>query len=140
MTLAGFYPWLKAMHVASALVFVGGMLAVGIVLASAPADPAAGAQTARAVRRWDQWVTTPAMLLVWALGLALALSAGWLDHAWLQAKLVFVLILSGLHGVQSGRLRRLAAGGGAGGKAPTLLVALVSILCISVLAVVKPGA
>ena len=53
-----------------------------------------------AVRAWDQWLTTPAMLLVWGLGLTLALSQGWFFSHWLQVKLVFVLALSALHGVQ----------------------------------------
>ena len=39
------------------------------------------------------------MLLVWALGLTLATAGHWFADGWLQAKLAFVLILSGLHGV-----------------------------------------
>ena len=110
MNLADTYPWLKALHVAAALAFVGGVLAVSVLLQALPADSAGSAPVARVVRSWDRAVTTPAMLLVWLLGLTLATTSHAFADAWLQAKLAFVLALSGLHGVQSGRLRRLAGG------------------------------
>ena len=94
------YLWLKALHVAAALTFVGGTLADALALA--------GGQSVS--RRWSRTVTTPAMLLVWALGLTLALRGGWFSSRWLQVKLAFVVVLSGLHGVQSGLLRRMAGG------------------------------
>lgn len=137
MNLAEVYPWLKALHVAAALMFVAGVLAVSVFLGSLPLDTAALAPTARGVRRWDQAVTTPAMLLVWALGLTLALAGHWFADAWLQAKLVFVLVLSGLHGIQSGRLRRLA-GGAPVGKLRTAPLVIGCAVAIALLAVAKP--
>ena len=56
------YPWLKALHVASAMIFVGGVLAVGAFLRTGRQGDA---QAAKSMRRWDQRVTMPAMLLVW---------------------------------------------------------------------------
>lgn len=112
MSLTELYPWLKALHVASAIIFVGGVLSVSVFLAAVARSEAETSAVAMAIRRWDQAVTSPAMLLVWALGLAMALDAGWFTNLWLQAKLVFVVILSAVHGVQSGRLRRLAGGAG----------------------------
>jgi protoporphyrinogen IX oxidase len=47
------------------------------------------------------------MLLVWALGLAIAHMGGWFSAPWLMFKLALVLFLSGLHGLLSGTLRRL---------------------------------
>lgn len=82
-------------------------------LAAASAEPS-NAALAQRIRRWDQAVTTPAMLLVWSFGLVVALSGGWLADGWLQAKLVLVVLLSALHGMQSGQLRRLNGGAGAG--------------------------
>ena len=137
MTLGEAYPWLKAFHVAAALTFVGGVLAVSVLLAALPADPAIASPFARGVRRWDQAVTTPAMLLVWTLGLILATSGHWFAETWLQIKFAFVLVLSGLHGVQSGRLRRLAAGS-AVRPLRTAPIVLACLTVIALMAVAKP--
>jgi uncharacterized membrane protein len=134
MTLPEIYPWLKALHVASAMVFVGGVLAITIVLTASCPDKG----MLNKALRWDQVITSPAMLLVWALGLTLAIIGERFSEFWLQAKLVFVLVLSGIHGVKSGRLRRLTRGGSAQpAKQSPLIVA--SIVAIAVLAVAKPG-
>ena len=133
MSSADIYPWLKALHVAAALIFVGGVLSVSVFL-HASKDAAA----ARTVRHWDQRVTAPAMLLVWALGLALGLTGHWFADLWLQAKLVLVLVLSGIHGVQSGRLRKLAGGKEIAAPRTGWLV-LGCVVAIAVLVVIKPG-
>ena len=101
------YTWLKALHVAAAMIFVSGVLGVAMFLNAAGSDDA---DLARKVRGWDQQVTTPAMLLVWALGLSLGLMGEWFRNGWLIAKLVFVIALSGMHGVQSAKLRQMAGG------------------------------
>lgn len=67
------YAWLKALHVAAAITFVAGVLAVAVLLGAAQPGHA---ETPQAVHRWDRTVTTPAMLLVWAFGLTLALMGG----------------------------------------------------------------
>ena len=129
------YTWLKALHVAAALVFVAGVAGAAVFGTAAQPHDAA---TARTFHAWDRMVTTPAMLLVWALGVTLALQGGWFRSGWLSAKLVFGVVLSGLHGVQSARLRRLAGGAAA---APLSLAAPLVLACataIAVLVVVKP--
>ena len=98
------YLWLKGLHVAAAMIFTGGVLAAATVL-SARAVPVS---TVCHLLRWQRRLTMPAMLLVWGLGLVLAMRGGWFAAGWLQAKLVMVIMLSGIHGIQSGRLRRLA--------------------------------
>lgn len=136
MTLTELYPWLKALHVAAVLIFVGGVLGVSVFLAAA-SDDLAGVPLAQQIRRWDQAVTTPAMLVAWAFGLTLALGGSWLSSGWLQAKLVFVVALSAVHGMQSGGLRRLA--GGATSRPLRLMPAILGcVIAIAVLAVAKP--
>ena len=136
------YPWLKAFHVAAALAFVGGVLGGAIFLRWAPLAGSSAARIARVVRRWDRAVTTPAMLLVWALGLALASSGQWFSAGWLQAKLVFVMLLSGLHGMQSGRLRLVGDGEQSGDLQITFpwsaALVIAGATAIALLAVVKP--
>lgn len=138
------YLWLKAFHVAAALAFVGGTLAEAVLLAALTPGGTHSAQrraAAGVAHRWGRRTTTPAMLLVWALAITLALRGGWFSSTWLPMKLVFVVALSGLHGMQSGVLRRLA---GDAGRAPSkaqrfvgpLIVAMAAI--VAVLVIVKP--
>ncbi|WP_412770330.1 CopD family protein [Rhizobium mesoamericanum] len=60
------------------------------------------------VRAWDRRVTAPAMIIAWLTGLSLSMMGRWFPQGWLLVKLGLVLILSGLHGMMSGRLRRAA--------------------------------
>ncbi|CAO4152322.1 hypothetical protein [Methylorubrum extorquens] len=87
MIVADAYPWLKAAHVACALLFVGGIVAGGLLLAAGRAMANQAAAFATVLRRWDRIVTTPAMLSVWAFGIGLASAGGWFTFGWLQAKL-----------------------------------------------------
>jgi len=142
MTLFGAYPWLKGLHVAAAILFVGGVLAETVFLAVHRQAAELGTEQRRAIlafRTWDSLLTTPAMLLVWAFGLTLALWAHWFHSGWLLAKLVLVCVLSGLHGIQSGTLRHLA---GRPGRSRAQWLPVLTILictpCIALLAVVKP--
>jgi protoporphyrinogen IX oxidase len=55
-------------------------------------------------RRLLRAIINPAMIATWVLGLALAWLGpdshyGWFASGWLQAKLVFVIILSAIHGL-----------------------------------------
>lgn len=146
MNAAALYPWLKAMHVAAAITFVGGVLAAAVVLqAVVPQnwrsnDTCSLWGTVKSLRAWHRAVTTPAMLMVWAFGIILALQAGWFASVWLQAKFVLVVVLSAVHGVQSGALRRLEDGSTVHLPALRFSGALTITLVagIAVLAIVKP--
>ncbi|WCS23699.1 CopD family protein [Methylobacterium sp. NMS14P] len=139
MTLADAYPWFKALHVACALLFVGGVVASGLLLAAGrtATDLDRITPVAMVLRQWDRTVTVPAMLGVWAFGIGLAVSGGWLAFGWLQAKLFLVVILSAIHGLQSGRIRRLVAGQEYRSSPASALVAP-AVAAIAILAVIKP--
>lgn len=137
MNLATLYPWLKALHVVSAFLFVAGTITTSTVLAAERAQPGSVEPVAGFVARSERWLTTPAMLLVWAFGLTLATTAGWFSSTWLQVKLAFVVLLSAAHGMQSGELRRLVRSKTTRPRT-TLPLILVSLLAVVVLAVVKP--
>jgi putative membrane protein len=138
------YLWLKAFHVAAAMTWMGGMLAAGLVLASRLAG--AGVQATLdmrqldVIRRWDRRVTLPAMLLVWGLGLAMAMLAGWFGSPWLTIKLAIVGALSVLHGLLSGMLRRLST---SADQPPAALryaapATILGVVMIAILVVTKP--
>lgn len=134
------YLWLKSIHVIAMVIWVGGMLAVAIILSISEfvfEDPDARLAILGAIRRWDHKITTPAMLLTWAAGLALALWGRWFPSAWLIVKLCFVLGLSGLHGLLAGSLRRQAGGDAAPLRivryAPTTILAALAFIVILVI-------
>ena len=90
-------------------------------------------------------ILTPAMALVWILGLTLAANAGLFSGAsglgWLHLKLVLVVALTGYHGWAVSYARKLAAG------KPTLTgrqlrlineVPAVLVTFIVILAIVQP--
>ena len=140
------YLRLKAFHVAAVIGWIGGMLVSSVFIAmqvTSPRPLAAGeSRMIEIVRAWDRKVTTPAMLLAWALGMTMAVQAGWFSSRWLMIKLVLVFGLSALHGVQSGTLRRMARGANRSPPAHLRYAAsaiLVAIAAIAVLAVVKPS-
>ena len=136
------YTVLKALHVGAALVFAGGVLATAVLLQAAGRLALAARPVARVALRWSRVVTTPAMLLVWSLGLVLGIEGGWFSERWLQVKLAFVLILSALHGVQSGVLRRWAGGMTPSPATKSPVAALLAVACLIViagLAVTKVG-
>lgn len=137
------YSWIKALHIASVITWIGGMLIMALALQVAQRSlrerSAAAGRLLQAVRRWDQRVTSPALGLAWLLGIALVYFGQWHAAGWLVVKLVFVLMLSALHGMQSGYLRRLAetpdleASALLKNSGPLTIVAVVVIACMVVL-------
>lgn len=139
------YLWIKAFHLAAVITWIGGMLVLSVVLMAltSPSGPRSDRDRhlINTARTWDSRVTTPAMLIVWVLGLVMALQAGWFSAPWLWIKLVVVVILSALHGIQSGTLRRLA--GDASRPPPAFLrfaapVVMAAVVGIAILAITKP--
>ncbi|NEI74837.1 hypothetical protein GR212_35445 [Rhizobium lusitanum] len=140
------YLWLKAIHIAAVITWIGGMLIVAVTTTAFSAVAQCQTDTGRVaffaqIRRWDRSITTPAMLTVWAFGLALAVTGQWFSQPWLSVKIALVLVLSALHGVLSGGLRRLALGQQPYGVA-TIRYAAAGIIgivvAVVVLVVLKP--
>lgn len=105
------YLWLKAAHIASVVTWIGGMLTLGVVyrlIATGGVMTDERLKLIRQALKWDHIVTQPALGGVWLFGIAIAAMGHWFSSPWLIAKLVIVVFLSGLHGVQAGRLRRYA--------------------------------
>ena len=143
------YLWLKALHVTTFSVWIGGMLILSLAVSSLPAVAATETATERstpsalieAIYRWNRWVTSPAMLLAWGFGIALAFQGGWFSAPWLWIKLVIITALSAVHGALAGRLWRRT--GIKEASPPSLLrfsgvVTIVSLLVVAILAVAKP--
>jgi len=134
------YPYIVAAHITVVVFLVGGLLAINRMMASFP-DLTLSEQTtvSRLLYRLDHQVVTPALLVTWVLGFTLAFWAGWFPSVWLTAKIVIVVILSALHGLQSGRLRRLIREGTpAQSQTINSLFIVAAMLVIAILVIVKP--
>lgn len=107
------YMVIKSLHLIVITLWIGGMLMLALAMNVWRKMPAnvneAPSPLLLAMQRWNQRITMPAMLLVWVTGLALTLMGNWPPSASLLLKGVFVLLLSAIHGMQSGSLRRSLA-------------------------------
>jgi protoporphyrinogen IX oxidase len=136
------YSLLKALHVAAVLIWVGGILMQTVMIAAASASRIGASEQSliAAFRRWDRRVSTPAMFAVWTFGTVAAVQGAWFGAGWLWAKLALVVALSGIHGMQVGLMRRIAAADRepprVRGWMPVIVVA--GIVAISFLVILKP--
>ncbi|MEL6859357.1 MAG: CopD family protein [Pseudomonadota bacterium] len=96
------YLWVQALHIIFVIAWMAGMLIFPRYklhqLKAGPGDQLF--ETMReASARLRKIILTPALLLVWALGITmLVLNPSLLSMGWMHVKLLLVLILSGLHG------------------------------------------
>ncbi len=138
------YQLLKMAHVAAAVAWLAGSLFVSMFLLTSQPQTGDEAPKERrmlhVLRRWTLYVTTPAMVITWLIGLHLAMTFGWFAMNWIWVKVAFALSLSALLGMQSASLRRMA--GGSDRRPPMLdLHAPFTVLAaaaIVTLVVVKP--
>ncbi|WP_347304512.1 CopD family protein [Croceibacterium sp. TMG7-5b_MA50] len=142
--LAPLYPWLKAGHVIFVIFWMAGLFMLPRLFVyhqEAAAGSAEAAAWVERERRLLRIILRPALVAVWVLGIALALSIGAFADGWLHAKLVFVLGLSWYHGYLAAYAKKLARGERPlSGKALRLLneVPGVATIVIVVLVIVKP--
>jgi putative membrane protein len=139
------YYILLGLHAGAVAIWIGGILlatlAIYIDSVSTKKDIPAG-QRLGFVRSWNRWVTTPAMLAVWALGIAMTMQIGWYMFIWFKLKIVLVLLLSAVHGKLTATLRRI--GNGTITSVPNGIqrfiapITIVSTIAIIVLVIAKP--
>lgn len=136
-----YYSWLKAAHVFAVLVFVGGMILNGFLLLYLEPGSPQSDRVITAARRWNGPVTGVALTFVWILGLTLAYLGNWFADTWLSIKMVLVLFLSAMHGMQSGAYRRMLQSPAqpvSGFLRHSATVTLIFIAIIAILVIVKP--
>ena len=148
--LGGAYDWVKAAHLIFVIFWMAGLFALPRYLVYHQ-EALAGGRSDEATTwieregKLRRIILTPAMIVVWVLGLALAVNIGLLDGAgglgWLHAKLFVVLLLTGYHGWAVGYAKKLAAGRPTlSGKALRLIneAPAFATIAIVILVIVKP--
>jgi protoporphyrinogen IX oxidase len=138
------YDWLKAFHVIAVISWMAGMLYLPRLFVY-HCDALIGSKQSETFklmeRRLLKVIINPAMIATWLLGLWLGWTGSWFGAGWLQAKIVLVLMLSGVHGFlvrwtrdfERDRNRRSAGFYRIINEVPTVLM-----IAIVILAVVKP--
>src|SRR4051794_12092097 len=107
------YLWVKAAHVTFVIFWMAGLFLLPRFYVYHQ-ETAVGSPEERAwierESRVRSIILTPAMLLVWVLGVMLAVHLdAWREH-WLEAKLLFVVLLTGYQGWLGVYGRKLARG------------------------------
>ena len=143
--LGSAYPWVKAFHIIFVIFWMAGLFML-------PRYFIYHQETARESAEWDRWVIrerriiriilNPAIVMAWALGLALAWNVGAGSQLWFLWKLVPVLLLACYHWWLITYAAALARGEEpVKGKTMRFLneVPGLAAICIVILAVVRPG-
>ena len=113
--LGSAYLWIKAAHVVFVIFWMAGLFMLPRYLVYHQEALAAGRaeEAALWVEREGKIrhiILTPAMIVVWLLGLTLATVGQHWGAGWLHAKLLLVLLLSGYHGWTVAYAKKLARG------------------------------
>lgn len=138
------YLWLKAGHIIFVIFWMAGLFMLPRYYVYHQESEPGSDEEARWVEREAKLrkiILTPSLIVVWLLGLALAMTTGAFSHGWFHAKLLLVLLLSGYHGWLVGYGKKLARGERTlSGKRLRMLNEIpgVAAALIVVLVVVKP--
>jgi putative membrane protein len=108
----GYLLWIKALHVIAVISWMAGMLYLPRLFVYHVEAPA-GSQFSETFkimeRRLLRIIMNPAMILVWLTGLTLAFFGKFFEAGWLDAKVLLVLALSGVHGYLAKTTKEFAA-------------------------------
>ncbi len=138
------YAWIKAAHIIFVIFWIAGLFMLPRYYVYHQESAPGSAEEERWIdreRKLRNIIISPAMILVWVLGLSLAFIGNLWSEAWLHAKLAVVLALSAYHGWMIGYGRKLAKGERpVSGRALRIMneVPGVATAIIVILAIVKP--
>jgi len=107
------YLWLKAGHILFVIFWMAGLFMLPRLFIYHQEAEQGSDEAARFVEREQRLlkiILTPSIIVVWVLGLMLAISTGAFSQGWFHAKLLLVLGLSGYHGWLAAYAKKLARG------------------------------
>ncbi|MAC30174.1 CopD family protein [Qipengyuania citrea] len=139
--LAMTYLWLKAGHIIFMVFWLAGLFMLPRqMIYLHPASPGSdeSALWAKRIGLLRKVILTPSLIVVWVLGLLLAMTIGAWDQGWFHAKLLFVLLLTAFHGIMVARSKKMIAGDRPmsekqlrmWGEFPGIMLAIIVILVI----------
>ncbi len=135
------YPWLKWIHISAMVAWMAGMFYLPrLYVYHTRAQP--GSEMDETFKTMElkllRIIMNPAMIVTWAAGLLLSLTPQAGAAGWLHAKILLVLVLSGVHGMLSKYRKEFAAGTNKRpekfyrmiNEAPTILMLLIVALVV----------
>jgi putative membrane protein len=111
--LGAAYPWVKAAHVTFVIFWIAGLFLLPRFYVYHHATTPGSAEDRAWIERESRAraiILTPAMIIVWILGLALAIHIGAFAQGWFHAKLALVIALTGYQGWIGAYGRKLSKG------------------------------
>ncbi len=138
------YAWIKAAHVIFVIFWIAGLFLLPRYYVYHQESPVGSDEERKWIereRKLRNIIITPAMILVWIFGLALAYIIGAWTQGWFHLKFLLVLLLSGYHGYMVGYGKKLARGERpVSGKALRIMNEIpgVAAVLIVILVIVKP--
>jgi protoporphyrinogen IX oxidase len=106
-----YYQWILAFHIIAVIAWMAGMLYLPRLFVYHCETTPGTAESERfkvMERKLLRAIINPSMIAVWILGLTLAFGRdAWHEH-WFHAKLLLVVIMSGIHGMYAGWVKRFA--------------------------------
>lgn len=138
------YAWIKAAHLIFVIFWIAGLFMLPRYYVYHQESAAGSEEERRWIdreRKLRTIILTPAMILVWILGLTLAWITGAWAEGWFHAKLLLVIGLSAYHGYMVGYGKKLARGERpVSGKALRLMneVPGIATALIVILVIVRP--
>jgi putative membrane protein len=111
--LSSIYLYLKAGHVIFMVFWMAGLFMLPrqaiYMLDHAPGSEGE-AMWADRMGKLRKIIMTPSLIVVWTLGLTMAISGGWFAFGWLHAKLALVLAMTGFHGYMVAQTKKMSRG------------------------------
>jgi len=107
------YLWIKAAHIIFVIFWIAGLFLLPRYYVYHQESTPGSQEERRWIdreRKLRNIIITPAMTLVWILGITLATVGHWWSSGWLMAKFAIVIALSGYHGYMVGYGKKLARG------------------------------
>ncbi|MEM8772303.1 MAG: protoporphyrinogen oxidase HemJ [Pseudomonadota bacterium] len=112
--LSGFYLWIKAVHLLAIIAWMAGMMYLPRLFVYHHGVAKGGEAETTLVtmeRRLLKGIMNPSVAAVWLLGiLMLIANPSLLSAGWFHVKLLFVIIISGIHGFYAASRRKFEAG------------------------------
>ena len=105
--------WVKAAHIIFVIFWMAGLFMLPRFFVYHQESAVGSDEDTRWVereRRLLKIILEPSMIVVWVLGIMLALNLGAFSQGWFHAKLLMVIALSGYHGWMSAYAKKLARG------------------------------